>query len=739
MIRVMRPAGRRLAWLCAVALAVAAIGPSHARGPGSEPGAEQRERFQADMLRLLPSGLAARFDGSPGAPAASERDWRQIYHELRAAPPDPPRLPALPAVLKRAQSSLRRSIIPLAVLDYAYERVTPELWEEAARTGTRPGDLDNALEAERVVAATALRAHTYRGHRVDFRLAAEDFFTNLHPDLPDVAADFADGRGWVTLDWGRIHTVRYGEAGLKTVRLRIASERGGVPLAAAFVFDVRRLDAPTPDDTLHVQATIPYLGALAGGEAYVYLSDLHTALTNPVVILEGFDIDNSMGWDELYALLNREELLETLRTRGYDLVVLDFADGVDYIQRNAFLTVELVEQIRSLIAPEREFVLVGASMGGLVGRYALAYMEQQGLAHSVRTFISFDAPQQGANIPLGIQYWVAFFAQVSEEAAALLAGLDSPAARQMLVYHHTDPPGGTGQSDPLRQVLLDELAALDSYPSMPRRVAVANGSGAQQDQGFAPTEQIIRWEYESFLVDITGNVWAVPNEVSGRIFEGLIDFVLLPAEEQSVTVSLTRPFDNAPGGWRGSMAQMDSVEAPYGDIVALHDNHAFIPTVSALALDTDDLFYDIVGDPNLLDRTPFDAVYFPLENQEHVAITPENAAWFLDEIDPQTSGIAGGGVVAASRRSLSLRATPNPVRASARLTYRVPADGWARVEVHDVSGRLIAVVADGLHRRGVHETLWNATGRGVGSVGAGVYFVRVHSAGAQAARTLIVR
>jgi hypothetical protein len=34
--------------------------------------------------------------------------------------------------------------------------------------------------------------------------------------------------------------------------------------------------------------------------------------------------------------------------------------------------------------------IVGASMGGLVGRYALAWMESQALPHDVRTFISFD-------------------------------------------------------------------------------------------------------------------------------------------------------------------------------------------------------------------------------------------------------------------------------------------------------------------------------------------------------------
>ena len=68
-------------------------------------------------------------------------------------------------------------------------------------------------------------------------------------------------------------------------------------------------------------------------------------------------------------------------------------------------------------------------MGGLCSRYALAYMESHGIPHRVRTWISFDAPQAGADIPLGLQYWIRFFAGQSADAAAFLQVLGRPAAR----------------------------------------------------------------------------------------------------------------------------------------------------------------------------------------------------------------------------------------------------------------------------------------------------------------------
>ncbi|MCP4044929.1 MAG: BACON domain-containing protein, partial [Gammaproteobacteria bacterium] len=45
-----------------------------------------------------------------------------------------------------------------------------------------------------------------------------------------------------------------------------------------------------------------------------------------------------------------------------------------------------------------------------------------------------------------------------------------------------------------------------------------------------------------------------------------------------------------------------------------------------------DPFYDIAGDPDLVESTPFDQVYFPVLNQEHIDINAQNKEWFLTEI-----------------------------------------------------------------------------------------------------------
>src|SRR5205085_12007858 len=127
--------------------------------------------------------------------------------------------------------------------------------------------------------------------------------------------------------------------------------------------------------------------------------------------------------------------------------------------------------------------IAGASRGGLVARYALAWRETHGIVDPVRTFLSFDVPHAGANIPLGIQYWVDYFAGQSADVAALRDLLNRPAARQMLAYHYTTP-AGPGIPDPMRNQWNADLAAVGDWPTGPRMVAIANGSGFRQNQGF---------------------------------------------------------------------------------------------------------------------------------------------------------------------------------------------------------------------------------------------------------------
>jgi hypothetical protein len=689
-----------------------------------------RSRVKTGILydRVLPLSGIEDHDGGPTSRPVTLAGWRQAYHEMSGASLIEPEWPALESLLDENRRGIHGGLIPIAFMRFDYDRIHPDALEDGLlemRDGrlveTGRGD---PLVQSSVFAATALKDYTHRGANVAFVIDRARYFSNDERLPRRVDFDFDDGRGFRQVDFGGEQTVNYMSVGRKTIRIRAAFEDGTV-LWGAFYFRVVSLQAPTPHDTLAITATIPYNSEFGTGEAYVYRSDANASLTLPAILVEGFDIDNSMYWDELYELTSKEGLVDSLRAMGYDAVVLNFTDGVDYIQKNAFVLVELIQQIQAMIAPDRDVVIVGASMGGLVTRYALSYMEHHSLHHRVRLFVSFDSPQKGANIPLGAQHWVDFFSGQSADAAALLEGLNSPAARQMLVYHHTKTPTTTAGPDPLKAGLEADLAAVGDYPAFPRIVAVANGSGTQTGQGFSPGQQIVSWEYSSFLVDIVGNVWAVSGGPTQQIFNGLIDIILLPKEEESISVTGTMPYDNAPGGYRSSMAQMDSTDAPYGDIVALYPNHCFIPTISALDLATDDLFYDIAGDTDILTLTPFAAVFVPATNQEHIEITSETVQWFVNEFGRAPTGIGVGpplSLAPALRQNY-----PNPFNPVTTIDYVLPRSGHAILKVFSVDGRLVITLVDEPVAAGPHEAVWNGRDRTGQPVVSGIYFYRLQT------------
>jgi hypothetical protein len=684
--------------------------------------------------RVVPLSRAVDYDGA-NAPAVTQREWLQVYHEMTRASVTAPALPDAAALRSRSIAVSPLQPVPIAVIHARYNRLRPGAMDAgAARIDTGRLQIDRSGLAEsEVFAAAAMSAHTYRGAAASFVVDRSWYF---HPNTPlpaSLAVDPGDGNGYRAAAFGEPIAVNYTTTGDKQVRVR-ATFPDGRELESTATFRVESLQAPLPDDTIAVTATIPYESGLGSGEAYVYLAPGHGTITQPAVVLEGFDIDNAMNWDELYALLNDENLIEDVRADGYDVIVFNFTDAKDYIQRNAFATVELIETVQSLTAPTTTFALLGASMGGLCARYALSYMETNAIPHRVRTYVSFDTPQNGANIPLGIQYWLDFFSDESAEAAALLASLDSPAARQMLVYHHQDPPTTTGVSDPLRGVLDGELAALGDYPTLTRNVAMSNGSSTMVGQGFQSGEQIIDWNYSSFLVDVVGNVWAVPDGSSAQILQAEIDPIFVSPDVLNVTVSGTSPYDNAPGGWRNSMAQMDSVEAPYGDIVALYDNHCFIPTVSALDLATSDLFYDVAGDPNVLALSPFDAVYFPAENQPHVDITPENKQWILDELQNTPTAVRP----ASAPQPTLAQNIPNPFNPSTTISFSLPQQARVTLRVYDVGGALVTTLVDGPRPAGETRVTWKGTDAHGRRVGSGVYFIRLDSGGQSVARKAVL-
>ena len=233
--------------------------------------------------------------------------------------------------------------------------------------------------------------------------------------------------------------------------------------------------------------------------------------------------------------------LERMRAAGYDVILLQFDHGADRIQNNAKVVVDCVQQAQQRTSSP--LVVGGVSMGGLVTRYALAYMEAYGLPHNTSTFLTIDTPHRGAYTNLSNQWFARYFRPASAAAEAIAMLLESPANQQFVM---SGIYGGRVQESPLRQELMRELADFGGYARLPRRLAVACGRGDGRRSVVEPDELTLSWSGSPFARATLKTLPEGPGAVS-TIAEGYC-LRADPGEPDRVTTSSTFAWEGAPGG-----------------------------------------------------------------------------------------------------------------------------------------------------------------------------------------------
>jgi hypothetical protein len=81
---------------------------------------------------------------------------------------------------------------------------------------------------------------------------------------------------------------------------------------------------------------------------------------------------------------------------------------------------------------------------------------------------------------------------------------------------------------------------------------------------------------------------------------------------------------------------------------------------------------------------------------------------------------------------------PNPGRAVLELTYRLPQASFARLTLHDLAGRRLAVLVDEPRPAGLQRLSWSPERAGSHRIAAGVYFLRLEAAGLRATERVVL-
>ena len=246
-----------------------------------------------------------------------------------------------------------------------------------------------------------------------------------------------------------------------------------------------------------------------------------------------------MQKDYLYDIVNQNGAAETLRAAGYDIIIVAYDNGVDWMQRNAEVFIAALQW--TMQVTDAPIVVGGYSMGGVVARYALTWMEAHGLDHNTRLFFSVDAPHRGSTMALPALWFAHVMQTASVRAAAFVYELDSMANKQFTM---NVVAGDKVQTSPEHAAFMKQLKSLGDYPKKPRRIAIASGRGDGK-ASIAPRQLGLEWSGSPFA---SASLWTLPQGPSPEVVGEVYSFAATPASPPALKVASTWSWDAAPGG-----------------------------------------------------------------------------------------------------------------------------------------------------------------------------------------------
>lgn len=691
----------------------------------------------------------------------------QLYHEIQRAD-FLKRLPELEVLKNAGKLGVVRNEIPLSVLITDFEKISANAIESgdvflnANQQYEYKNGGENIFHRHAVNLISPLLFKS-RSNTLTFILKEEFVFNTTNRTLSSIAYQVKEDDQWSRIQQNQPFTIRFNEEGLQTVNCRLQFSNGETTYQS-FVIQVESGLATTARNTQNtyapnaittVTATIPYQGfgetaAYFGqGEYEIFPDTVDGILDKPVFLVDGFDPGDARSIALTYAGLNygtNQNLADYLRSLGFDIVIVNFPNytrpnsttvvdgGVDFIQRNAFVLVEVINQINAQKVGNEKNVVIGPSMGGLISRYALRYMEMNNLNHDTRLYISFDSPHKGANVPIGFQHLFNYMAYGPLGSTAVQPVVDglikSPAARQMLIDHmegHLQSGSAfefntasasllpTGAPN-YRNAFQNELNAM-GFPTTVRNVSIANGAG-NGTMNYTPNFEVMN---HTFNVTSTQraiiNLRFTPaanqtNQVSR--FRGQANlftwFTVYESLANSKAPTDTDGLDTAPGG----RFDMTGFQADLGTdplLTEFFDNlnadyFTFIPTWSSMAISgTNNLYAPVTG----ASTTPFVASSIPTVNENHVTLTSSNVTFALNEII--------SGALSTSDQALTSLWIKNPADKTIEINSDYSIEN-AAITVTDMLGKIIYSVK--------HQNI-NGTPEIPVSLMKGIYLININT------------
>ena len=504
--------------------------------------------------------------------------WNLLYEEMFYAAHDTSWMQSVYNVTTYPHQFAGDTIV-MGIMDYDFYHVLPQalstgnyftfdipgnkIFDHPNPAGTPYGRLN-------IFSAAALKEVSYFSNPV-FRIDPNQFFSdNISAsfyNLPhSLRIDFGDGTGWHYFNINQLshYEAEYSTNGKKMITVQLYDSSRDLVLKSS-ICTVMVLKS---DKSIPANEYFDLPGLTVG--AYYPCENVDLLERKVIIYLEGYDpldivpaFGNTIEMN--YEKMIHSKYIEELRNFNYAFYVVNYDQSALDMRINAMHVLNLIEFLKLEYAySDEQFVLIGHSMGGIIGRFLLTYMETDeyqngdfspfsvelndpqsllylnslsqngihfsdigsmnrrkvlvGQMHKVRTFITLDSPHQGASIPLGLQQF--YKKGVAALPAAAIAAyyfnilLDSKASKQLLINHIDATPGAylpnqnlQYMSHPHRASFMNQLAAMGDYPQFCKKIAYSSADMSGLNQKPFYDEDIFRTPNDP-IADINYHLYA---------------------------------------------------------------------------------------------------------------------------------------------------------------------------------------------------------------------------------------
>lgn len=384
---------------------------------------------------------------------------------------------------------------------------------------------------EKQVFAVSSPINKFNYLEMDVQIPSALWYTNQGSIVQSMAVDFGDGNGYQNLAFDSTVSLSYSQPGLHEWKYRLTLTDGQILYSHSKI----QIDGEAPViaakaipggpgcilntqgvQEINFNGLKAYLGSANQAILEIDYAANDCVIRKPLIVVEGFDsgllgVENPLG--EVSYTNFKRSITNSFSTNlpsqlyTYDIIYVNFKNGNDYMQRNAYLIEDIIKwanQKKTSAGSTEKTVVLGQSMGGVIARYALRDMEVTNQNHDTSLFISHDAPHQGANLPLSIQYFARHMADqfvntplgdfninITGDGGSVTIEdlrdlLNAPGTKQLLSNYISQSFSLDNSFSNTWQTELRNLG----YPLQTRNIALSNASHCAFPQSFNPSDNL---------------------------------------------------------------------------------------------------------------------------------------------------------------------------------------------------------------------------------------------------------